>query len=92
MEKETEPMYTKKLAEVPSGDSVKKARGKQTRKAKQKTTKQKRDFTNISKTWILIEVKVQANICLPQYSHLQILKFGTAQHLLMHSTITHSKW
>jgi len=50
MEKETEPMYTKKLAEVPSGDSVKKARGKQTRKAKQKTTKQKRDFTNISKT------------------------------------------
>lgn len=43
-------MFTEKPAEVPSGDSVKKARWRQTRKAKQKPTKQKRGFTNICRT------------------------------------------
>lgn len=43
-------MFTKKPAQVPSGDSVKKARERQTRKAKQEPTEQKRGFTSICRT------------------------------------------
>lgn len=69
-------MFTKKLAGVPSGDSVKKARGRKTRKMKQKPNKQTRSLTNISRTWILIELKVQKSFRLTfVYLRIPVCKY-----------------